>query len=139
MLNNDNFDHLTSDCGLMDKAAEDIALSIENNNIDKLAIYMCRALMGCANPNLLYCPNCTDETKPCGFGRDLARALSKQGVISPEHLKLISKGWKRHLLTDFVFDLQEKYETVLLDGEPYISLSDIKQLRKEYLDGSSSN
>jgi hypothetical protein len=123
----------------MDKAAEDIAISIENENIDKLAVYMCRALMGCANPNLLYCPNCNDETNPCGFGKDLAKALSKQGVLSPEQMKLFVKGLQHRLLTDFVLDLQENYETVLLDGEPYISLSDIKQLRKEYLNESSSN
>jgi hypothetical protein len=123
----------------MDKVAEDIAISIEKDNIDKLAVCMCKALMVYANANLLYCPNCNDETRPCGFGRDLARALSKQGVLSPEQMKVFVKGLQRQLLTDFVLDLQENYEHVLLDDEPYVSLWDINQLRKEYLNEGSSN
>ena len=124
--------------GFSDMIAQDIVDSIDKDNIEQLSKYVCRALIKSANPNLLYCPNCNEETKPCGFGRDIAKALTESGIAAPEQLKLLTAGWKRELLTDFVYDIQNGCELVLLDDEQYVRLADIKQLRKDYLDESSS-
>ena len=121
-----------------DMIAQGVANSVDKDNMEQLSKYVCRALIKSANPNLLYCPNCNEETNPCGFGRDIAKSLTEAGISAPEQLKLLTTGWKRQLLTDFVYDIQNGCELVLLDDEQYVRLADIKQLRKDYLNEDSS-